>query len=266
MAFEIAVRKSVPVEQCEQCPSVRIFYSISFSPPRKVKVEILPVDGDNTCRILRLLHTAFYLQGGDAVLNEFRQQIEQAQILRAQKVSLYGLSLFRSGLIAQSARLCAPSAIPAAPAELAREQALSGIADAERSVDKCFHLESALLMDPAKLVKCHFTGGNDAAHTLSGQKGRAAGACHRHLCARMDREIRKASPDHPEHSEILDQNSVQPPLIIRPYKIREQRELFLLQQGVDREIDLHSAKVRIIDQLFQLLLFRIFGVCTGTEL
>ena len=171
MTAQIAVREPVAVEQCKQYFSVCLLHCISLSSLLKIKVQILPVHRDNTGRVLRLLHPSFNLERRDAALNEIRQPVEKTQVLRTQKVSLHSLSFSVFRLVSQPAGLCASSAVPASPAELAREQALSGITDTQGTVNECLHFQAALLVNLTELVKRHFPGGNDTAYPLFRQKG-----------------------------------------------------------------------------------------------
>ena len=82
----------------------------------------------------------------------------------------------------------------------------------------------------------------------------------------MKRKIREESPDRPQYTEILDQDSVQTALIVGSDIFRQFGKLLLFQQGVDRQVDLYTPYMGIVDEITKFFLSRIFSISPCSEL
>lgn len=116
-------------------------------------------------------------------------------------------------LIRQTAWLCASATIAASASQDAAHQALSRKAVAQSSMDKGFYFNAALSVHGGKLFKAQFSGCNHTGCTLLFEKLHSLRTGNCHLRTGMDMHLRKIPADKLEHTEILDNNSIQSRLI-----------------------------------------------------
>ena len=84
----ISVGKSSPVKEIQEETPVRGVHRVALSPPLQVTVHVFPVDSHHPGGIAGTLHAALDLHGIYARLHHVGDQIQGAQILQAEHISL----------------------------------------------------------------------------------------------------------------------------------------------------------------------------------
>src|SRR5699024_1113979 len=110
----------------------------------------LSVNPHHARGVLRLLHAALDLQRSHTGMHNLRKQLNRTHILRAQNVLTVPAVEPAASLIdfiGQAAGLGASSSVAAPAAENTAEQALAGIAVAERPVYECLNFQIRVLAD-----------------------------------------------------------------------------------------------------------------------
>ena len=82
----------------------------------------------------------------------------------------------------------------------------------------------------------------------------------------MKRKIREEAPDRPQYSEILDQDSIQTALIVGSDIFGQFGKLLLFQKGVDRQVDLYTPYMGIVNEITKFCLSRICSISPCSEL
>ena len=113
------------------------------------------------------------------------------------------------------AGLCTPASVAASPAKNTAHKTLTGIAVAQCPMNKCFYFQWARLMHDSNFFQRKFSCRNYTGGTLFLQKFHPLRACHSHLRAGVDIQIRKIPADKRKHTQILYDHSIKPRLIIR---------------------------------------------------
>ena len=142
--FIITLIKSVPVVNIVKLLQILRQHLV---PARilLVKIQIFPVNAHNTCRIFRLFHPAFDLQGGHPRAENLRQQLHGTHIFGTERIFIARFpqpSAFLVHLVRKTAWLRASSPVSAPASDQTGHQALSGIAVAQRSMNKAFDFQS----------------------------------------------------------------------------------------------------------------------------
>ena len=142
--FIITLIKSVPVVNIVKLLQILRQHLV---PARilLIKIQIFPVNTHNTCRIFRLFHPAFDLQGGHSRPENLRQQLHGTHIFGTERIFIARFpqpSAFLVHFVRKTAGLRASSPVSAPASDQTGHQALSGIAVAQRSMNKAFDFQS----------------------------------------------------------------------------------------------------------------------------
>ena len=225
----------------------RILFCRTFFVIFQIKIGIFPVLESDCCRILRLLHPAFNLEGINPALDHLRDQFQCTDILKTQQI-LWSLC-FRCP-VKQSARLCALSTVATSAADKTAEQALTGIAIAECTMYKAFNLKLCLIGNLLHLCHTQFSGCNNPLCTFLFQKLRPIHSRKRHLGTCVDRKIWEMLPDKTEQSDILHDHRIQPlPVIREQIIIHLFFHLTVFDQCIHGQIQSSSMQMHIINCL-----------------
>ena len=198
--------EAVPVKQIPEEPQVFFLH-----PPGNiigifgVPVQIFPVHGDNSRRVLRLFHPSLNLQRTDSCPKKLRKNFHRAHILHIKRVIfslrvdpvISGAAAVPSACLPfprpvsgsavravfyffsdveffiraadlerKSAYSGASTAVSASASQHTAEQALAGIGVAHGAVNKGFDFKSRFLTDLPNLVQRKFPGGNNPCKSL----------------------------------------------------------------------------------------------------
>ena len=127
-------------------------------------------------------------------------------------------------------------------------------------MDEAFDFQPALLFDPADFRKREFSGRHDAHRAERSINLRHAGAGYRSLCADVQRKKRVIPFKQAHQSRILHDYAVESRFVKRI----EQRmhfffEFVLLQQCIQRQVQLLSVQMRIMNRRHVIFRPGVFG-------
>ena len=108
-----------------------------------------------------------------------------------------------------------------------------------------------------KLRKRAFARRHHARKAEIPEQPRSLRVIDRHLCAGMQRQLRKALSGDAHHAQILHDGSVHAGMNKQLEHVTQIVHLALLDQRIDRNIDLPAAFVRIFNRLFELLIVKV---------
>ena len=130
---------------------------------------------------------------------------------------------------------------------------------------KALYLYVCLIMDPPYFLQRHFPGGDypAASHFLHHSGPVYAGHCH--LGAGMKLQPRKMPAHESQGSQILDDDTVQSPVVIGTHVVFQLLQLIFLEQGIDCHIQTASVQMHIVDCLQKPLFIRVIRVGPGSE-
>ncbi len=290
----IPLCQSAPVKQIQKLLFVRRVHAVSLFSLGIVLLHIFAVDPHHPCRVSGAFHAPLDLQGVDACLDQIRDQIQSAEILHAEKKtvlpacassfpgsfvplkaassigSVPAIVLDFSALlppysVGKAAGLSAPPPISAPSADKTAQKALSRIAVTQRPMYKTFDLDGHFFMDLPDLLQRQLPGRHHPLHAKIRQDPGPMDPGNGHLGAGVNGKIFKASSDHADRPQILDNDPIQSLLIVRSQKMRKLPKLLLLHQRVDRHIKGHSMEMGIINGLQHPLLIKIIRVSSGSK-
>ena len=248
----ISVRKPAPAERSGEPAQL---LSGRAAPPVNQ-----PAEGPrDLVNVLRRLHPALDLEGRHAHFAQLRDIRRQGEILQGERI-IGSLPPVR-----QAAGLGALAAVSAPAADQRGEQALPGMADAQRPVDEQLGFDRRLRQERLQVLPADLPCRHHAGHTA-----RAKLPCHRtvvprHLRAGVQLHRRHHPPQSLRPADIGNNQGIHP----RPRRIRRRteklRHLAVGNQGVQRQIDPHPARVREANRLAQLPRIKILRVRPGIE-
>ena len=272
MTVEITIGKTATGKQVRETLAVLRIHAVGVPALLQVQVHVFAVNGRHTGHILRLLHASFDLKGHNAGIDQVRKQIDRAQILRTDNVTIllsgeFLLSICVSAdTVGQTTRLGTTPAITAATAQHARKQAGSGITIAKCTMDETLDLQAGDRTNGADLFQRHFAGRYHARSTEALHLLRARCPCDPGLRAYMQRKTRKMLPHIAKHTEILNDDAIQSTLIIRAQKrVQLTFKLPLCKQCINGQIYFFAEQMRPIDRFQKLLGVGVLCICAGAE-
>ena len=225
-----------------------------------ISVNILPIHRGHPRGVLRAAHAAFDLQRVHARSDDFRQDIQRAQIAPRQPGPLAPADGKR-----QPAGLRAAPAVPAAPADETAHQALARVRIAERAVTEALDLEPGPFPDLPDFRQRQLARRHDPRHPEALQIFRVILVRDVHLCARVDLHPRKLPADQVRGSEVLHDAAVQPGLVKRRQEIRERRQFAVLHERVHGQVDARAEQVRLVQRREDLIPGQVSGIGPRAE-
>ena len=134
--------------------------------------------------------------------------VSQGHVLEGQGVAVRPIP----PAIGESAGLGAQAPVAAAPADDGGQEALSGIAHAQRTVDKHLDFNGGVSADIGDVLPGQLPAEHHTAHAQVGGGLHAVQAVNGHLGGGVDRQVRCALAQGAHQSHILHQHRVRPQL------------------------------------------------------
>ena len=166
----------------------------------------------------------------------------------------------------QAAGLGTLPPVPAPSSDQTAEQTLSGIAIAECAVDKAFDLHPGGLLHMPDLLQRQLPRRNGTHSAAFLQKPGALCPGDGHLRTGVDIQIRKAGTHHLKHAGILYDHCIQPAPVQRFQVAVKLRQLLILHECIDSQIESSSVQMRFVDRFQKLLLGKVLRICTCTKM
>ena len=228
--------------------------------PHQLFIVVLPrADGaagrDDRRRILRRAQAALNFDAGHTRVHQLPQMRDVVHILQAQVAGPARLTRAQAGacIKRQAAWPCAGTSVAAAPAQKCAHHALAGHAHAERPVDKDLDLDGAGLADSADLLKRQFTRQNHAVIAQRSQFLRPLGRVNAHLGRAVQVQRRCDALDQLRRGKIIGDHGVRPGRSHSAHRIGQPCQLTVIDQRIQRHMDLDPAGVAEGNGLLQLL-------------
>ena len=254
LAGEVAVGEALAREALLQ--------ALHLLPARQAALpEGLGVDLRDDGSIFGALHAPFDLEAGDARLLQLLQVLDEAVVLEGERIVVHA----PAERVLQAAGLRAHAAVAAAAADEAGHVALAGVAEAERPVHEDLRLHGAVLRDEADLLEAQLARQYDALHAELGRGLHAREVVDAHLRARVQRDVRQGAADHRGEAQILQDQPVHADGVGQAGRLQRGVHLPVVDEGVERQVDLAAADMAVAHGLFQLFLVEVFGSAAGVE-
>ena len=199
IALEIALREALAGKSQAQRFHVVTRHALAL-------VQNLGIDSGDNADILGALHAPFDLDAADARVLELLQMLDQAVVLERHRIIVH----IAAETVLHAAGLGAHAAVAAAPADQGRHIALTGMAEAERAVDKNLGLDARVPADKPDLLKTQLAGEHGAGKAHLGRGLDPGETVNAHLGAGVQRDIRHSAVQTGGQAEILHQYRVGP--------------------------------------------------------
>ena len=234
LAEQVALREALTRKR--QCKTV-----IFLRRGHAVLMDALGVHVRDHGDILRPLHAPLDLHAGDAGLIELLQIIRQAVVAQAQRVLVHAAA----HAVLHAARLRTRAAVAAAAADERAHIALTGIAEAQRTMHKDLGLDARVLRDEADLLERELAREHGAGDAHLGRSFDSGEVVDAHLRARVQRDIRQSITQHARKPQILHEDRVRSGV---RRLLRERGgglHLAVTHEGVERDVDLAAADMAV---------------------
>ena len=249
----IAVGKALTVEGGEQ----RILHALSNS----TVVQRLAVDRGDGGHILGPLHASLQLDGGDTHFLQLLQVMDQTVVFQAQGVFLLPVVV----AVALAAGLGAASPVAGAAADGGGHIALAAVAHAQGAVDKYFNFNGGVGADIADLLPVQLpaehhtfdTHGGAHLHTGKGVDGHLRGAVDGNVGGDLTAQLHDAKVLNNECVHIAGSSVAD--------HLRQGIDLLVGNQGIQRQVDIHTPDMAVLYCLLQGLGGKILCALTGIK-
>ena len=230
-------------------------------------VDGFPVNLADGGHILGGLQASLDLETFDARGDQVRNVVHRGEVLRGEQVALVTEIAERpvhDKFVRHPAGLGAFSAVGTPLAERLARQALAGVGDAERTVDK--HLERhPLLVEALEFPQREFAGQDRAGdpeiagHLDTLRRGEG------HLGRGMDGKLRDDRGRQTHQTDVLDDQRIDAGTVQEAQVLRRVIEFSGEDKGIERHVGLHPVAVAEGGDLGKLLLGEIIGAQAGIE-
>ena len=221
----------------------------------------LPVVARHACHIDPALHAALYLQGGHARLCQLQDVRAKAEVSHGERQRLRAFVV----RIRHPAAVRAGSAVAAAAPLHRAEKTEPGDGVAERTMYEHLDLDAAAARYRGNLGEAEFARKDHAAEAELPQREDPLQVMGDELRGRMQREIREMAAAEPRYAQVLDDDGVGTKLV--ELRKRADRPLHgrLVEERVERNVDLAAVRTRHAKKLVELLEREVFCERPGGE-
>ncbi len=211
-------------------------------------VELPAVGGGDVLDVADVLEAAFYLEGGDAGVEQFFEGVDEVEVFEGEEVFVAGdgLAVGIDEAEGEAAELGALAAVGAAAEAGLAGVALSAVADAEGAVDEDFEGDvGAGVVDGADVVQAEFAGEDDLPEAGAGQEADFLGGAVVHLGAGVQGDGRQVQAGD---AKVLHDEGVDADAIEGVDELLGFGEFGIAQQGVEGDVDAHVVEVGVADE------------------
>ena len=195
----VTLCKTASAVKVHQLPDIISFNMPSVRSLFFIQVTIMSVQHRSHRCVFGFLHPPFDLQRAYTRIDQLRQHLKTTQIFHTQQITLFSGDPIRKAVL-QPAGLCTSSPVSAAATDHAAQKALTGIGIAQGPVHKHFDLKAGLILHLTDLIKAELSGQNQPPDAMAGKPDPVVRTAYGHLCAGMDRKIRKAFPEKSQYA------------------------------------------------------------------
>ena len=230
-------------------------------------VDGFPVNLADSGHILGGLQASLDLETFDARGDQVRNIVHRREVLRGEQVTLVTEIAERpvhDKLVRHAAGLCAFAAVGTPLAERLAGEALAGVGDAERTVDKDLE-RHPLLVEALEFPQREFAGQNGAGdpeiagHLDSLRRGEG------HLGRGMDGKLRNDRGCQTHQTDVLDDQRIDAATVKEAQVLGGVIEFSGEDKGIERHVGLHPVAVAECGDFGKLLLGKIIGAQSGIE-
>ena len=211
-------------------------------------VDHVPVGGHDGADVLGALHPPLDLEGLDSRLHQVGNVLDELEVVGREPVAR-----LRIVGVEAPAGLGAGAAVGALAAQVAREEAEPGRADAEGAVNEDLELQVGRGSHGPDLVEGELSREHRALEAAAGQEVDALRGGDVHLRARVELESGEMLARHLRDAEVLHDDAVGPDALevlqVLPHPIR----LALLEDRVDGDVDFPGLLMADIDRGLELV-------------
>ena len=169
-------------------------------------------------------------------------------------------------VVGKTAGLGAGAAVAASSADERTEQALSGVTDAERAVQKDLGFGDRVFGDRYDLGERQFPRQNDAARAEPGEQITTFGRMGGRLRAGVDRQIGVAFGDPQDQPRVRDDQGVDAEFPQFPRALDGGLPFALGEQGVQRDVRLRAVQMAVDHRPGDLFVVEVAGEGAGVQL